>query len=155
MELDLPGYAVGGLAVGEGHDEMLKVLDALVHQMPSDKPRYLMGVGYPQDLVESVACGTDMFACTLHHGKGRNPNPGRGTVSRGAVTPPNAFVLHSYGRYCNGNKFAGETDAFEALAHVRKYYPIDENRLVRRGFSLRGPACRHMAVTPPWASGKA
>jgi pimeloyl-ACP methyl ester carboxylesterase len=66
--------------------------------------------------------------------------------SAGEFTPPNAFVLHSYGRYCNGNKFAGETDAFEALAHVRKYYPIDENRLVVRGFSLGGAACWHMAV---------
>ena len=66
--------------------------------------------------------------------------------SAGEFTPPNAFVLHSYGRYCNGNKFAGETDAFEALAHARKYYPIDENRLVVRGFSLGGAACWHMAV---------
>jgi len=74
IELDLPGYAVGGLAVGEGHDEMLKVLDALVHQMPADKPRYLMGVGYPQDLVESVARGIDMFDCTLPTRNGRNAN---------------------------------------------------------------------------------
>jgi len=66
--------------------------------------------------------------------------------SAGEFTPPNAFVLHSYGRYCNGNKFAGETDVFEALAHVRKCYPIDENRLVVRGFSLGGAACWHMAV---------
>lgn len=66
--------------------------------------------------------------------------------SSGEFTPANAFVLHSYGRYCNGNKFAGETDAFEALEHVRKYYPIDENRLVVRGFSLGGAACWHMAV---------
>ena len=66
--------------------------------------------------------------------------------SPGEFTPPNAFVLHSYGRYCNGNKFAGETDAFEALAHARKHYPIDGNRLVVRGFSLGGAACWHMAV---------
>jgi pimeloyl-ACP methyl ester carboxylesterase len=66
--------------------------------------------------------------------------------SPGEFTPPNAFVLHSYGRYCNGNKFAGETDAFEALEHVRRFYPIDENRLVVRGFSLGGAACWHMAV---------
>ena len=49
--------------------------------------------------------------------------------SPGEFTPPNAFVLHLYGRYCNGNRFAGETDLFEALENVRKYYPIDENRL--------------------------
>lgn len=66
--------------------------------------------------------------------------------SPGEFTPRDAFVLHSYGRYCNGNKFAGETDVFEMLEHVRKQYPIDENRLVVRGFSLGGAACWHMAV---------
>lgn len=70
--------------------------------------------------------------------------------SAGEFTPPNAFVLHTYGRYCNGNKFAGETDAFEALEHVKKFYPIDENRLVVRGFSLGGAACWHMAVHHTW-----
>ena len=66
--------------------------------------------------------------------------------SPGEFTPPNAFVLHLYGRYCNGNKFAGEVDVFEALDDVRKHYPIDENRLVVRGFSLGGAACWHLAV---------
>ena len=61
--------------------------------------------------------------------------------SPGEFTPPNAFVLHLYGRYCNGNRFAGETDLFEALEQVRKHYPIDENRLIVRGFSLGGAAC--------------
>lgn len=70
--------------------------------------------------------------------------------SAGEFTPPNAFVLHTYGRYCNGNKFAGETDAFEALEHAKKFYPIDENRLVVRGFSLGGAACWHMAVHHTW-----
>ena len=66
--------------------------------------------------------------------------------SPGEFTPPDAFVLHLYGRYCNGNKFAGEVDVFEALDDVRKHYPIDENRLVVRGFSLGGAACWHIAV---------
>jgi hypothetical protein len=66
--------------------------------------------------------------------------------SVGEFAPPNTFVLHPYGRYCNGNKFAGETDAFEALAHVRRNYSIDEDRIVVRGFSLGGAACWHMAV---------
>src|SRR5207248_2814474 len=57
-----------------------------------------------------------------------------------------AFVLHPYGRYCNANKFAGEIDLFEALAHVRKHYPIDESRLVVRGFSMGGAACWQFAV---------
>jgi pimeloyl-ACP methyl ester carboxylesterase len=66
--------------------------------------------------------------------------------SPGEFTPHDAFVLHLYGRYCNGNKFAGEVDVFEALDNVRKHYPIDENRLVVRGFSLGGAACWHLAV---------
>jgi dienelactone hydrolase len=66
--------------------------------------------------------------------------------SPGEFTPPDAFVLHLYGRYCNGNRFAGETDLFEALENVRKNYSIDENRLVVRGFSLGGAACWHLAT---------
>jgi hypothetical protein len=66
--------------------------------------------------------------------------------SLGEFAPPDTFVLHTYGRYCNGNKFAGETDTFEALAHAKQYYPIDEQRIAVRGFSLGGAACWHFAV---------
>ena len=64
----------------------------------------------------------------------------------GEFTPPDAFVLHPYGRYCNGARFAGETDAWEAYADLAKRYPIDEQRLVVRGFSLGGASCWHFAV---------
>jgi hypothetical protein len=66
--------------------------------------------------------------------------------SAGEFTPPSAFVLHLYGRYCNANRFAGEMDLFEALHHVRQHYPIDEKRLVVRGFSMGGAACWQFAV---------
>jgi dienelactone hydrolase len=66
--------------------------------------------------------------------------------SPGEFTPRNAFVLHLYGRYCNANKFAGEIDCLEALAHVRKHYSIDEDRIVMRGFSMGGAACWQFAV---------
>jgi hypothetical protein len=74
--------------------------------------------------------------------------------SPGEFTPPNAFVLHLYGRYCNANKFAGEIDLFEALENVQKHYPIDENRIVIRGFSMGGAACWQFAVHYPglWAA---
>ncbi len=74
--------------------------------------------------------------------------------SPGEFTPPNAFVLHLYGRYCCANKFAGEVDLFEAYHHVRQHYPIDENRLVIRGFSMGGAACWQFAVHYPgmWAA---
>jgi dienelactone hydrolase len=66
--------------------------------------------------------------------------------SPGDFTPRDAFVMHLYGRYCNGSKFAGETDFFEALEHARKFYPVDENRMVVRGFSLGGASCWHFAA---------
>jgi pimeloyl-ACP methyl ester carboxylesterase len=64
----------------------------------------------------------------------------------GEFTPPDTFVLHLYGRYCNGSRFAGETDFWEALADVRSRYPIDEDRLVVRGFSLGGASAWHFGV---------
>jgi pimeloyl-ACP methyl ester carboxylesterase len=66
--------------------------------------------------------------------------------SPGEFAPPHAFVLHPYGRYCNANHFAGEIDAFEAMEHVKRHYPIDDNRVVVRGFSMGGAACWHYAV---------
>ncbi|MBI5685645.1 MAG: prolyl oligopeptidase family serine peptidase [Verrucomicrobia bacterium] len=66
--------------------------------------------------------------------------------SPGEFTPPDAIVLHLYGRYCNANKFAGETDLFEALESVKRRYPIDENRIVVRGFSMGGAACWQFAT---------
>ncbi len=64
-ELDLDGYAVGGLAVGEPTEEMYRILDVVVPHMPADKPRYLMGVGTPSNIIESVARGIDMFDCVM------------------------------------------------------------------------------------------
>lgn len=72
LKLDLPGYAVGGLAVGEGFDAMAGVLKGTVGLLPADRPRYLMGVGYPRDIVYAVAAGIDMFDCVLPTRNGRN-----------------------------------------------------------------------------------
>ncbi|MHA3775010.1 prolyl oligopeptidase family serine peptidase [Verrucomicrobiota bacterium sgz303538] len=66
--------------------------------------------------------------------------------NKGEFTPESAIVVHLYGRYCNANKFAGETDLFEALEDVRRHYPIDMNRLVVRGFSMGGAACWQFAT---------
>ena len=66
------GYAIGGLAVGEGHDAMCEVLDYTVPHLPEDRPRYLMGVGKPIDLVESVFRGVDMFDCVIPTRSGRH-----------------------------------------------------------------------------------
>ena len=70
--IDLPGYAIGGVSVGEGHDLMMDVVDATEPWMPTHKPRYLMGVGYPEDLVEAIWRGVDMFDCVLPSRYGRS-----------------------------------------------------------------------------------
>jgi hypothetical protein len=92
------------------------------------------------------------------HGRGENLTElnfidGR-QKSPGEFTPPNAFVLHLYGRYCCANKLAGEVDCFEAMDSVKAHYPIDENRIVMRGFSMGGAACWQFAVHYPsvWAA---
>ena len=72
VSLGFPGYAVGGLSVGEPTEEMYRVLDGLAPLLPRDKPRYLMGVGRPDNLVEGVARGVDMFDCVLPSRNGRN-----------------------------------------------------------------------------------
>jgi hypothetical protein len=68
----------------------------------------------------------------------------------GEFTPPDTIVLHPYGRYCNGQRFAGETDFFEALEVVKRDYRIDPDRIVVRGFSLGGAACWHIATHHAW-----
>ena len=71
-ELDFPGYAIGGLSVGEPPPEMYRMLDVTCPAMPEDKPRYLMGVGRPEDLLESIKRGVDMFDCVMPTRNGRN-----------------------------------------------------------------------------------
>ncbi len=72
VELGFDGYAMGGLSVGEPKQEMLAILDYLPNLMPADKPRYLMGVGKPQDIVEAVLRGVDMFDCVMPTRNARN-----------------------------------------------------------------------------------
>ena len=72
IDIGFDGYAVGGLAVGEGQEAMFACLDFAPDQLPKDKPRYLMGVGKPDDLVGAVARGIDMFDCVLPTRSGRN-----------------------------------------------------------------------------------
>jgi len=69
---DAPGYAIGGVAVGEGPGEIRRVVEHTAPQLPSDRPRYLMGVGYERDIVAAVRAGVDMFDCVLPTRNGRN-----------------------------------------------------------------------------------
>jgi queuine tRNA-ribosyltransferase len=72
VELDLPGYAIGGVSVGEPKDEMLRIMAHTPQRLPANKPRYLMGVGTPEDLVEGVAQGVDLFDCVMPTRNARN-----------------------------------------------------------------------------------
>ncbi len=85
--MDLPGYSVGGLAVGEPQAVMLAMLDVTLPVLPSDKPRYLMGVGTPDDILKSVAMGIDMFDCVMPTRAGRH---GLAYTRRGKINLRNA-----------------------------------------------------------------
>ncbi len=87
IEIGFDGYAIGGLAVGEGHEEMKNVLDYATGMLPADRPRYLMGVGKPIDLVEAVARGVDMFDCVLPTRSGRH---GQAWTRAGPINLKNA-----------------------------------------------------------------
>ena len=87
IDIGFDGYAVGGLAVGEGQEAMLGCLDFAVDMLPADKPRYLMGVGKPDDLVEAVVRGIDMFDCVLPTRSGRT---GQAFTADGPINLRNA-----------------------------------------------------------------
>ena len=86
-KLDLPGYAIGGLAVGESTDVMYEIIDAVEPYMPKDKPRYLLGVGTPSNIIEGVARGIDFFDCVM---PARNARHGRLFTWQGAINMKNA-----------------------------------------------------------------
>src|SRR6185437_15963861 len=87
VEIGFDGYAIGGLSVGEEKSVMFEVIDDVAPRMPRDCPRYLMGVGTPEDLIEAVACGVDMFDCVLPT---RNGRTGQAFTSRGKLNIRNA-----------------------------------------------------------------
>ena len=93
-EIGFDGYAIGGLSVGEPKEDMLRILNHLKTEMPADKPRYLMGVGKPEDLVEGVCRGIDMFDCVMPT---RNARNGHLFTQAGVVKIRNAKHRHDTG----------------------------------------------------------
>jgi len=87
LDIGFDGYAIGGLSVGEPHEEMFRIIDGIAPRMPAEKPRYLMGVGTPEDIVEAVCRGIDMFDCVLPT---RNARNGHLFTSTGVVRIRNA-----------------------------------------------------------------
>jgi queuine tRNA-ribosyltransferase len=93
VDIGFDGYAIGGLSVGEEKSVMYEVLDFIASKMPADAPRYLMGVGTPEDLIEAVNCGVDMFDCVIPT---RNGRTGSAFTSRGRLNIRNAkFAVDS------------------------------------------------------------
>lgn len=86
-KMDLDGYAIGGLAVGESHEDMYRIIDAVVPHLPEDKPMYLMGVGTPENILEAVSRGVDFFDCVL---PARNGRHGHVFTSHGKINLMNA-----------------------------------------------------------------
>lgn len=117
-KIDLPGYAIGGLSVGETRAEMLEILDYLPNYLPQDKPRYLMGVGTPQDFVESVLRGIDMMDC-VH--PTRIARHGLAMTSRGMISIKRAEFRRDFtplDQQCSCPCCKGYTKAY--LRHLYK-----------------------------------
>jgi len=111
-EMGFDGYAIGGLAVGEGQEMMFDTVAATVSHLPADRPRYLMGVGKPDDLVGAVARGVDMFDCVLPTRSGRTA---QAFTPRGTVNLRNA-------RHADDPRPLDETCACPACAHYGRAY---------------------------------
>jgi len=92
--MDFPGYAIGGLAVGEPKDVMREIVDATVDALPPDRPRYFMGQGFPEDIIGSVAQGIDMFDCVMPT---RNARKGSVFTARGRLVVKNAGCARDHG----------------------------------------------------------
>ena len=145
VEIGFDGYAIGGLSVGEEKPVMLEVIEDIAPRLPADRPRYLMGVGTPQDLIEAVARGVDMFDCVLPT---RNGRTGQAFTSRSKLNVKNAryaedqrpldeacacavcrrhsraFIRHLY--------LAGEMLASILLTHHNLAFFLDTMRRVRQ-----------------------
>jgi len=145
VEVGFDGYAIGGLSVGEEKSVMFDVISDLAPRMPADKPRYLMGVGTPEDLIEAVANGVDMFDCVLPT---RNGRTGQAFTSRGKVNIKNArwvrdqrpldedcrcVVCRRHTRaYLRHLYLAGEMLASILLTHHNLAFFLDTMRSVRQ-----------------------
>ena len=109
IDVGFDGYAVGGLAVGEGQAEMFRVLDFAVPMLPTDKPRYLMGVGKPDDIVGAVERGIDMFDCVLPTRSGRN---GQAFTWDGPINIRNARFAEDQAPLDPGSPVAGWSKSY-------------------------------------------
>lgn len=149
VEIGFDGYAIGGLSVGEEKSLMYDVLDFLAPRMPDDAPRYLMGVGTPEDLIEAVSHGVDMFDCVIPT---RNGRTGSAFTSHGRINIRNAKFIDDQGPLdseCNCSVClrysraylrhlyqAGEMLAATLISHHNLSFFLDTMRRVRQAIKL-------------------
>ncbi len=149
VEVGFDGYAIGGLSVGEEKPVMYGVLDHLAHQMPEEAPRYLMGVGTPEDLIEAVYRGVDMFDCVMPT---RNGRTGSAFTSRGKINIRNSrfaddpapldpecgcSVCRRYSRaYLRHLNLSGEMLAATLLSHHNLFFFLDTMEKVRQAIKF-------------------
>jgi len=149
VAMGFSGYAVGGLSVGEPKPDMLRVLDTLEPLLPADRPRYLMGVGTPEDLLEGVARGIDLFDCVLPTRNARNgqlfTRQGRLSIRnaryRGDEQPPDpgcpcptcATTSRAYLRHLH---LAGEMSAATLMTVHNLFFYLDTLRNMRQSILL-------------------
>jgi queuine tRNA-ribosyltransferase len=168
VEMDFPGYAIGGLAVGEPQAAMLDTIDAVVPRLPFDKPRYLMGVGTPDDLLQSIRRGVDMFDCVMPTRAGRH---GMAFTRRGRLNLRNARfgddprpvdplssspVARDYSRaYWRHLTKSGEILAMMGLTEINLAYYQDLVAGARLAISEGGLDAYIADVRRDWAEGEA
>lgn len=149
VEIGFDGYAIGGLSVGEEKNVMYEVLEHIAPKMPGDAPRYLMGVGTPEDLLEAVSHGVDMFDCVLPT---RNGRTGHAFTSRGGLNIRNSrfradeaaldpdcscSVCKRYSRAYLAHLYrAGEMLAATLISHHNLFFFLDTMRRVRQSITL-------------------
>jgi queuine tRNA-ribosyltransferase len=121
LDMDLDGYAIGGLSVGEGHARMLEMVEVTTPVLPQDRPRYLMGVGHPGDIAEAVARGCDLFDCVLPTRAGRH---GQAYTSEGRINLRNA-TLADDGRPLDPGSPGSPGNAY-SRAYLRHLFTVEE-----------------------------
>lgn len=149
VEVGFDGYAIGGLSVGEEKEQMYEIVSAIAPQMPADHPRYLMGVGTPEDIIECVACGVDMFDCVMPT---RNARNGQVFTSLGRLNIKNARyarderpldeacdcrICHRYSRaYLRHLYQAGEILASTLCSYHNLAFYLDTMHRIRQAIRL-------------------
>jgi dienelactone hydrolase len=162
FDLKQPEWAIGQLKEGHARLEALAAgktpwleqtgLVPRGYQSKIDGSIQPFGMVVPESFQKNLPCRWRLDC--WFHGRGEKLTEldfiHQCQTSPGEFTPQDTLVLHPYGRYCNGSRFAGETDFFEALDTVKRDYRIDEDRIIVRGFSLGGAACWHIATHHAW-----